>query len=106
MVIRLFNILTIGLLLTFILFVTGFFFIGSYEAFDKQLDNLPEYFLRRTVGGVVIGLLGCIVVGLGNLLIDKRKTPDKRRTIFRIMLWTMLLSVIISAIGTGIFLFH
>ena len=106
MMTRLFNTITIGVLLTFIFFVTAFFFIGSQETFARQLDELPKYFLGRTMGGVVIGILGCVVVAAGNLLFDRKKCADRRVRIFRIVLLTLLLSVLTSVIGTGMFFYH
>ena len=106
MVTRLFNIIAIGSLLTFIFFFTSFFFLGSIETFDRQVVELPEYFFKRSAAGVVIGILGCIVVAVGNFLFDKGQRSDKKARILRIILWTMLLSVITSVVGTAIFFYH
>jgi len=106
MITRVFNIVTITALLSFELFVTGFFFIGSQETFDRQFDSLPEYFFRRTLGGIVIGILGCVFLVLGNLAWDKSNQAEKRNRISKMVLRTLLLSVLISIIGTGIFFYH
>jgi|LakMenEpi03Aug12_release.lakeMendotaPanAssembly.Ray.scaffolds.fasta_scaffold783076_2 hypothetical protein len=106
MVTRLFNIIAIGSLLTFIFVFTSFFFLGSIETFDRQVVELPEYFFKRSAAGVVIGVLGCIVVAVGNFLFDKGQRTDKKARILRIILWTMLLSVITSVVGTAIFFYH
>lgn len=106
MLTRIFNLVTIATLLTFILFVTAFFFLGSKETFDKQSDELPRYFLGRTVVGAVLGIVGCIVVAMGNLLLDKGDQAGKRTRIFRVVLLTLLLSILTSVIGAGIFFFH
>lgn len=102
---RLFNIISIAALLTLILFVTAFFFIGSQETFDRQLDKLPEYFFRRAAGGIVIGILGCVIVAAGDLLFNKEKT-DRRVRVFRTVLLTLLLSVVTSVTGTAIFFYR
>lgn len=106
MVTRLFNIIAIGALLTFIFLVTSFFFLGSTETFDRQIAELPEYFFKRSAAGVVIGVPGCIVVIMGNLLFDKGQWADKKVRILRVILWTMLLSAITSVVGTAIFFYH
>jgi hypothetical protein len=105
MMARLFNIITIGALLTFIFFVTAFFFIGSQETFTRQLDELPKYFFGRTAGGVFIGILGCLIVATGNFFFDRKRT-DRRVRIFRIVLLTLLLSILTSVIGTGFFFYN
>jgi hypothetical protein len=104
MVTRIFNIITIVTLLTFIMFVTAFFFLGSYETFETQLNDLPEYFFKRAAGGFVIGLLGCVIIGSGNLLLRKKQTDRLRRT-YKILLLTVVLSAICSITGTAIFFF-
>ena len=105
MVTRLFNIITIGGLLTFILFVTACFFIGSQETFEVQLKKLPEYFFKRAAGGLVIGLLGCVIIGFGNFLLE-RKTQTNLRKVYRILLLTLVLSTFFSIIGTAIFFYY
>src|SRR5687768_4081859 len=105
MVKRLFNILVIGILLTFILCVTAFFFLGSKETADSQLDKLPKYFLGRTSAGVIIGILGSLVIALANILLNKGQT-DRRLRVIRITILTLFLSVVSSLIGATIFFYH
>lgn len=104
--VRLFNIVTIGALLTFILFVTAFFFIGSQETFEGQLKNLPEYFFKRATAGLVIGLLGCVIIGFGNFLLERKTQTNRLRKVYRILLLTLVLSTFFSIIGTAIFFYH
>ena len=106
MVTRLFNIITIGALLTFIFFVTAFFFIGSQETFEVQLKDLPEYFFKRAAGGLVIGLLGCVIIGSGNFLLERKIQTNRLRKVYRILLLTLVLSTFSSIIGTAIFFYH
>jgi hypothetical protein len=85
--------------------VTAFFFLGSEETFNRQLADLPEFFLRRIGGGIAIGILGCIIVGAGNLLFDSGQRTDKRVRIYKIVLLTLFLSIATSVIGTWIFFY-
>lgn len=101
--VRIFNLVMIVGLLTFILFVTAFFFMGSIDTFDEQRAELPKYFLGRILFGIAIGVPGCIVIAVINLFIDRRGRIERRKRIFRIVLVTLLLSTLVSVIGTGIF---
>jgi uncharacterized membrane protein required for colicin V production len=106
MIQRIFNIISIGALSLLILSITGFFFIGSTETFDKQLMELPEYFLKRTAGGIVVGLLGCVIILIVNIFFNRMTTVADKPSLKRIALATLLFSVISSIIGTAIFFNH
>jgi hypothetical protein len=106
MVTRLFNIVTIFALLSFILFVTGFFFIGSQETFARQLEDLPEYFFKRAAAGIVISILGCVVIAVGNLLLGRGSQSNRKVRITRIVILTLVLGSITSLVGAGIFFFR
>ena len=101
-----FNIVAIGALLIFILFVTGIFFLGSRETFNELLGNLPESFLARAAGGIMIGILGCVLLAGANLLLDNADPLNKKARIFRIVWLTLLLSSITSLVGTSFFFYH
>ncbi len=101
--IKIFNIVTIGSLVIGIFLITACCFIGSQETFQGLLPDLPEHFMKRTAGGVVIGLLGCSIVTLGNFLLDRNKLSDRKQRLIKISLLTLLLSFISSLIGTTIF---
>lgn len=106
MITRLFNIITIGALLLFILFVTAFFFLGSQETFESQLNNLSKYFFSRVAGGMVIGLLGCVIIGVGNFLLVRKTETNRLHKVYRIVLLTLVLSTFTSIIGTTIFFYY
>jgi hypothetical protein len=103
MLAKAFNLIAIAALISFIFLVTAFFFLGSHETFSNQLNELPKYFFGRTAGGIVIGILGGVIIGLVNLLLNK--ITGSRSKISKIVLLTLLLSTIASIIGTGIFFF-
>jgi hypothetical protein len=89
-----------------IILVTAFFFIGTEEAFQRLLLDLPANYLMRVTGGIVIGLLGSIVITLGNLILDRNKMTNKKRRLVRIALLTLVLTVIASILGTTIFFYY
>ena len=103
---RAFNIIAIGSLQLLILFVTALFFLGSFETFEELRADMPRSFLNRTLGGVVIGVVGCSIVAAGNLILDRRKFADKRVALLRIVLLTFTLSVLTSILGSTFFFFH
>jgi len=103
---RAFNIIAIGSLQLLILFVTALFFLGSFETFEELRADMPRSFLNRTLGGVVIGVVGCSIVAAGNLILDRRKFADKRVALLRIVLLTSTLSVLTSILGSALFFFH
>jgi hypothetical protein len=105
MVTKLFNIIMIGCLLAVIFLVTAFFFIGSQETFQRLLLDLPTNFLKRMTFGVVIGLLGSVVITLGNLILGRNQISNRKRRLVRIALLTLLLSIIASILGTTIFFY-
>jgi hypothetical protein len=103
---RIFTIIATGCLLALIILVTAFFFIGTEEAFQRLLLDLPANYLMRVTGGIVIGLLGSIVITLGNLILDRNKMTNKKRRLVRIALLTLVLTVIASILGTTIFFYY
>jgi drug/metabolite transporter (DMT)-like permease len=103
---KLFNILTIGITQACILFVTGLFFLGSQENSNDLLEKLPEAFFSRFVAGAIIGIFGCIIMVVGNLLLNRFKPPNEKVRILRIVIFTFLLSIVTSLAGTSFFFFH
>ncbi|WP_111672320.1 hypothetical protein [Algoriphagus litoralis] len=102
---KLFNVLTVGISQACILFVTGLFFLGSQENFNDLLEKLPEAFFNRFFAGVIIGIFGCIILAVGNLLLNRFKPPHEKVRILRIVIFTFLLSIVTSVAGTSFF-FH
>lgn len=104
MLLRFFNLITISALIVFILFMTAIFYIGSQETFERQVaEGAVTFFVARTFAGVVIGFLGCVIVLVGNLILDKKGGADRGKRIFQIVLLTVGLSLLSSLIGTIVF---
>jgi hypothetical protein len=83
--------------------VTAFFFIGSEETYERLLLDLPLNFMKRTSVGIVLGLLGGVIIVLGNLLLDRGQKNNRKQRLIKVGLATFLLSVIASLIGTTVF---
>ena len=89
-----------------ILLLTAFFFLGSQEDFLNQTDELGEYFVKRAIAGMSIGLLGCLIVVIGNFIFNAIIKKGERVNVLRIFLITLFVTSLSSIIGTSIFFFH
>jgi len=64
-------------------------------------------FFERAAAGAFIGIPGCITIAAVNLLFHKgTQIEKKRKSVVRIVIWTMSMSIIASVIGTAAFFSH
>lgn len=84
---------------------TSFFFIGSEFTYERQLQDLPNYFIRRLLGGISVGLLCCGILVLLNFILNKTLKDDKVKLV-KLFLFTLLTTSIASIIGTIVFFSH
>jgi hypothetical protein len=103
MVQRLFNIFIILSSSLGVGLLTAVFFLGSEETYLQQTRDMPEYFVKRVGGGIAVGLFGCLLVIMGNLIFNARIEKAKRVSVLRLFLISLLASTISSAIGSVIF---
>jgi MFS family permease len=85
--------------------IISFFFLGSPETYERQLADLPIYFIKRLLGGILLGLILAGLIVLINFLLDKILN-DNRIKKGKIFLITAITTSIASLIGTIIFFNH
>lgn len=100
---RVVNSVLITLIALVIIFVTSFFYLGSQASFERDFAKAPiGFFVGRTFLGIVIGYLGCLIVLLANMFLERGK-EGKGRRILKILLLTFAVSVASSLIGALVF---
>ena len=105
MLIRIFNAVIIALTVLIVFFITSYFYLGNKETHDSDVsENGVSVFIARTLMGVILGFLGCVVVLLGNLILVRR-VPDKAQRIYRSIVIAAALSAAASVIGALNFMF-
>lgn len=80
----------------------SFFFLGSPETYERQLQDLPNYFIRRLLFGIFLGLIFGGIIVLINFLLDKISYDDRIKK-GKLFLITLITTSITSLIGTIIF---
>ena len=99
------NAINFSLILVSILligFLISFFFLGSQLTYESQLEDLPNYFIRRFLGGITLGLILSVLILLVNILLNKILN-DSGFKLFKLFLISFISASISSLIGTIIF---
>ncbi len=96
------NLVLIITLISFVGLLTSFFFLGSNYTYEIQLQDLPNYFARRFLGGIVFGLICSVIIILINLILNNI-IKENKTNLFKLFLFTGLSSLLASLIGTAIF---
>jgi hypothetical protein len=84
-----------------VIFLSGFFWIGSKENAEQLLENPIQSFVLRFIGFVSIGIIMFLLVVVVNLLLMKF---TKYNINLKKLIWLSFIIIIISSlIGTSIF---
>ena len=85
-------------------FLISFFFLGSQLTYERQLEDLPNYFIRRFLAGIILGLILSVLILLINILLNKILN-DSGFKLFKLFLISFISTSIASLIGSIIFFY-
>jgi hypothetical protein len=104
--IKTFNILFIISTGFAVAFLCAYFFLGGEETYQRLLEDQPISFLKRMLGGIIIGLIAAIAIVTINYIIRRVTKLEKAISLRKLFWLTVTISGGASIIGTAIFFSH